>query len=196
MRRFIILAHDVPTHPEFSLDDLPGGAGRLDVLCRCVTAGLLRSHGVRTDSEVIVVIQDELVVRFDGASIRRLNPDERSTAARFREAIADAEDAIGSISVDSSPGVSVARGDFTSVLSDIDGNLVQLHEDGEPLPALEPAEPVTFLLSDHRPFDENKETRASEFGARRICLGPEALHADQAITIANNYLDTNGYRTY
>ncbi|PSP87349.1 tRNA (pseudouridine(54)-N(1))-methyltransferase TrmY, partial [Halobacteriales archaeon QH_8_68_33] len=34
MRQFIVVGHDAPTTPEFPLDDLAGGAGRLDVLCR------------------------------------------------------------------------------------------------------------------------------------------------------------------
>jgi tRNA (pseudouridine54-N1)-methyltransferase len=50
MRQFVVVGHDAPTTDDFSLDDLPG-AGRLDVLCRCITAALLLSHGIRDGVE-------------------------------------------------------------------------------------------------------------------------------------------------
>ncbi len=49
MRQFVIIGHDAPTTPEFSLDDLAGAAGRLDVLCRCVTSAFLLRHAIRED---------------------------------------------------------------------------------------------------------------------------------------------------
>ena len=37
-RNFLIIAHRARTAPDWKLDDLCGGGGRLDVLGRCVTA--------------------------------------------------------------------------------------------------------------------------------------------------------------
>lgn len=196
MRRFVVIAHDVPPSPDFSLDDLPGSAGRLDVLCRCVADGLLTSHGVRSDAEVVVVVQDELVIRFDGTSIRRLQPDERSTAARFRDALGDSRDAIGEIAVESSPGVTVRRGDLGTALAESPEPIIQLHEAGEPLPETSPTESATYVLSDHRSFDSGDETTLSEFVDRRVSVGPVAIHANHAISVVQNYLDTDGYETY
>lgn len=196
MRRFIVLAHEAPTSPDFSLDDLPGSAGRLDIIVRSVTAGLLSSHGVRSDVDVVVVVQDQLVIQFAGESIRGLHPDERSTAARFRDALRDARDAVGTIAVESSPGVTVRRGDLASVLDDPPAPIVQLHEDGDPLPDLSPTDSITYVLSDHQSFSESDETTLAEAVDRRVSVGPMAVHADHAITIAHNYIDTDGYRRY
>lgn len=196
MRRVIVLGHELPTTPDFSLDDLPGSAGRLDVLCRCVTAGLLTSHGIRSNTEVIVVVQDELVIRFAGDEVRRLQPDERSTAARFRDALDAADEAIGSIVVDVSPGVTVQRGDLETAVAGAPGRLVRLHGDGTALPETDLGEPATFVLSDHRSFTDSDDRILEAAGAESVSVGPLAIHADQAITVAHNFLDTDGYRHY
>ena len=77
MRQFVVSGHDAPTTAEFALDDLAGGAGRLDVLCRCVNAAFFLSHDLREDVRVWLVLGDEFAVRFEGSELRRLNPDER-----------------------------------------------------------------------------------------------------------------------
>ena len=85
MRQFIVLAHELSADAEINLDDLPG-AGRLDLLSRCVTSALLCSHDIRENVRVHLVV-DGYLVSFDGETIRGLSPDERSTAARIRRAL-------------------------------------------------------------------------------------------------------------
>lgn len=196
MRRFIVIGHDAPIDPEFSLSDLPGTAGRLDVLCRCVTAGLLRSHGIRPGTEVTTIHQDQLAIRFQGSDVRHLNPDERSTAARFRTALEDASDVVGAIEVESAPGIFVARRTFDDVLGSIPEPIVQLHAEGTPITELPPTDEYAFVLSDHHSFTAAEAQSLAAVVDHRVSLGPEALHADQAITVAHNYLDTAGYRSY
>ena len=196
MRQFVVCGHDAPTTPEFSLDDLAGGAGRLDLLCRCVNAGLLLSHGIREDSRVHLVLGDEYTVRFDGATARGLRPDERTTAARVRDALDAREDAIGHMPADVSPGVELYRMGLAGTLDAIDGTVVQLHEDGAPAAeASPPADPV-FVLSDHHDFTDAEADLLDDRADRRLRLGPEAIHADHAIAVAHNYLDTEGYERY
>ena len=196
MRQFVVLGHEAPTDPDFSLDDLAGGAGRLDVLCRCVTAALLRSHGVREDARVVLVLRDALTVTVDGATVRNLSPDERAVAGLLRGALEAGERAVGAQPVEASPGVSVTRGGLEAALDDAPGTLVWLHEDGAPVTDLEPAEPVTFVLSDHREFDDDERALLEARADRRVGLGPERLHADQAIVVAHHYLDTDGYAVF
>ena len=196
MRTFVILAHDAPLTPNFPLDDLPGAAGRLDVLCRCVTSGLLQSHGIRTDTKIIVILQDELILSFSGDELRNLHPDERSTAARFRDALEDARNAVGAMAVESSPGVTIRRGGVADVLETAPTLIAQLHPDGDPIQSLGVPDPSTFILSDHHPFSQEDIHRIQPFVTNRCSLGPVAIHADHAITIAHNYLDTAGYERY
>ncbi|QLG27898.1 tRNA (pseudouridine(54)-N(1))-methyltransferase TrmY [Halorarum halophilum] len=196
MRQFVVCGHDAPTDPDFPLEDLPGAAGRLDLLARCVNAGLFLSHGIRADSRVHLVLRDEYTVRFDGASARGLHPDERSTAARVRDALSNREDAIGHMPAEVSPGVELYRMGLADTLDALEGTLVQLHEDGEPAAEREPPADPTFVLSDHSEFADREAELLADRADARLRLGPEAIHADHAIVVAHNYLDTEGYTSY
>ncbi|MDG5778450.1 tRNA (pseudouridine(54)-N(1))-methyltransferase TrmY [Haloarculaceae archaeon H-GB1-1] len=196
MRQFIVIGHDAPTTPEFPLDDLAGASGRLDVLCRCVTSAFFLSHAIREDVRVHVVLSDEYTVRFEGSDLRRLNPDERSTAALVRAALEERAEAIGHIPVETSPGVSIVRMGFEATLDAVDGTVVQLHEDGDPVVDVDPPSDPVFVLSDHNDFTPDEADLLDDAATERVRLGPNALHADHAITVAHNYLDTDGFRSY
>lgn len=198
MKQFIVLGHDAPTTPDFSLDDLAGGAGRLDVLCRCVNSAFFLSHDLRKDVRVSLVLQDELTITFEGAELRRLNPDERSTASLVRQALEVQDEAIGHMPAESTPGVSLRKRGFEPVLDEAadDGTVVQLHEDGDPVVDVEPPENPVFVLSDHHDFTDEEAGMLETAADERVKLGPELLHADHAITVAHNYLDTDGYTRY
>lgn len=200
MRQFVLVGHDVPTTPDFSLDDLAGGAGRLDALCRSITASFVTSHGIREDVCTHLVAQDELTISFDGHDLRRLNPDERSTAALVRTALEHRDEAIGALPAEPSPGVELYRRGFEKTLEAVadDGPIVQLHENGDPIVDVDTDElaTATFVLSDHCDFTDREERLLEDVVDRRLRLGPELLHADQAITIAHHYLDTGGYQRF
>jgi tRNA (pseudouridine54-N1)-methyltransferase len=196
MRQFVVVGHDVPTTAEFSLDDLAGGAGRLDVLCRCVNSAVFLSHAIREDVRLYLVLQDEVTVRVEGSELRYLNPDERNIASLLRSALEAKGDAIGHQEAESTPGIHVSTRGVEAVLDSADGTVVQLHEEGTPVADLAPPSDPVFVLSDHRDFAEEEAALLSETADARVRLGPERLHADHAITVAHNYLDTDGYSRY
>lgn len=197
MRQFVLLAHDAPTEPDFSLDDLPG-AGRLDLLARCITSAFLLSHELREDVRLWLVIRDRLTIRFEGAHLQGLNPDERSTAALVGAALERADEAVGHEPVESTPGVYVSRRTLEGTLRDCsgEGTLVRLHEEGPPVVELEPPADPVFVLSDHRSLTADEESLLADLAHESVRLGSRRLHADQAITVAHNYLDTAGYRRF
>ncbi|EMA40230.1 tRNA (pseudouridine(54)-N(1))-methyltransferase TrmY [Halobiforma nitratireducens] len=205
MRQFVLIGHEVPTEPDFSLDDLAGGAGRLDALCRSITAAFVTSHGIREDVRVHLIAQDELTITFDGSQLRRLNPDERSTAALVRTALEHRDEAIGALPAEPSPGIEVFRRGFEGTLAALEGPVVQLHEDGTPIvdvddhadggSGLLESDPV-FVLSDHRDFTADERNLLEDAVDLQLRLGPEVLHADQAVTVVHHYLDTAGYQEF
>jgi len=207
MRQFVVIGHEVPTDPDgISLSDLPG-AGRLDLLCRCVATGVFLSHGIRESVRVHLVVADELTVTFDADSLRHLHPDERNVAARVRDALDAKADAIGHMPADVSPGVELRRMGLEATLdrlldaggtagASLDPTLVQLHEGGDPLiDAAPPTDPV-FALSDHRDFTDGEAELLAGRAERRVRVGPELLHADHAVSVVHNWLDTDGYDSY
>ena len=90
-RNFIVIGHRAHTIADWKLNDICGGAGRLDVLVRCVTASLWKSHGIRKNTDVWLILNGPpkapITVHFSGKNIRYLNPDERSTAALIRNGL-------------------------------------------------------------------------------------------------------------
>lgn len=198
MRQFVVIGHEAPTSPDFPLDDLPGAAGRLDLLSRSITAAFLRSHGLREDARFRLVLGDEFTLRFEGRELQGLNPDERSTAARVRSALEQREGAIGHQAIETSPGIYLSRRGVETTLRDAAeaGTVVQLHENGTPIAERDPPADPVFVLSDHRDFTDEEQALLDELGAQRVSLGPEAIHADHAISVVHNFLDTDGYERY
>lgn len=195
MRRFIVLGHTATTDPDFSLDDLAGGAGRLDVLARCVNSAFFLSHGIREPVRVYLVLSDAVTIRLEGVELRYMNPDERNIAALIRQALEARADAIGHSEVESTPGIYVSNRGFEDVLKAAarEGAIIQLHEDGDPLWEVEPPENPAFVLSDHQDFTPEEQALLEELASRRVRVGPRALHADHVISVVHNYLDTDGY---
>ncbi|MFW6448874.1 MAG: tRNA (pseudouridine(54)-N(1))-methyltransferase TrmY [Halobacteriota archaeon] len=190
MRTFVAVAHTAPLEADFPLNDLPGGAGRLDVLCRYVTAAFLLSHGIRADVRVVVVIRDELAIEFRGDDLRHLNPDERSTAALFRRSLEVAADrVVGAYPVESTPGVAVSRRDLAAVLDDLGGTVLRLHHEGDPLEVPDVPDHPCFVLSDHRDLTPSEAALVDAAADRTVSLGPRALHGNHAIAVAHNRCD-------
>jgi tRNA (pseudouridine54-N1)-methyltransferase len=191
VRRFVVIGHKAVTSGDFKLDDLAGSAGRLDILLRCVNSTFFLSHGIRKDAEIYLVLQGEprppLTVRFSGAEIRYLNPDERSTGALVRNALLKADEG----EVRSSPGVYISRRSFAEVVADLasKSELVYLKEDGEDVREKNFAEDVTFVLSDHHDLTPEEEATVLSHAPSVIKLGPHSYHADHCIVIMNAELD-------
>jgi tRNA (pseudouridine54-N1)-methyltransferase len=188
VRHFAVVGHRAPTSPDFSLEDLPGSAGRLDILVRCVTAALHVSHGIRRDTVITLLLQGPpgppRTLRFVGSDLRGLNPDERSTAARIRNAL----EYEGRLEREVSPGLHAGA----STLAEIVRNgapLLVMDEQGKDLRGLAlPPEP-TFLLSDHEGLTLEERGMAMDARALAVSVGPKSLHADQVITLVHNELD-------
>jgi tRNA (pseudouridine54-N1)-methyltransferase len=189
MRAFIVLGHKVPLTPNFSLNDLPGSAGRLDILCRCVTAAFCLSHGIRRDVTVYLVLQNQIVLRFEGARLKHLNPDERSTAALIQKALKAFTERAGA-EIESTPGIFVAAGGLSEALKRVtdEGLTVYwLHERGSPIRKVQLSADAAFVLSDHLEFSPEEAKILAAFP--KLSVGPLSLHADHCIVLAHNELD-------
>lgn len=191
MKRFIVIGHKAVTAADFKLDDLAGGAGRLDVLLRCINSAFFLSHDIRRDVEVVLILQGPpgpaRTIRLVGSELRYLNPDERSTGALIRNALmkgAGPEER-------STPGIYVSSRTFQDVLALLSGGteLVYLKEDGADIRETELSKDVTFVLSDHMDLTPDEEELLLEYGPKVVRLGPISYHADHCITIVNNELD-------
>lgn len=185
MKQFIVIGHCARTDGEFSLNDMPGGAGRMDVLCRCVNSSFFLSHDLRRDTECYLVLLGEpdspKTILFRGNALRYLSPDERSAGSLIKKALAlpcDEEFR------ESTPGVFVRRGGLEQILTECSPAL--LDEGGTDIRDIEDL-PSAYLLSDHQNFSENESAETKHLP--RVSVGPAVLHADHTITVVLNEMD-------
>ncbi len=180
----MIIGHRAHTAADWKLDDLCGGAGRLDVLVRCVTTALWKSHGIRHDTNVWLILNGPpnapVTVHLSGEKIRYLNPDERSTAALIRNGLIKYKNENGL--VETSPGITMERIGLEQVLKKLP-NPVLLSENGND--EIENAN--TFILGDDKdPTDEEMQILAD---LPRINLGKDSLLSSACITLIHHLLD-------
>ncbi len=142
MPTFVIVGHKATTSPNFSLEDIPGTSGRLDILCRAVTAAFVVSHGIRKDACVYLVLlggEAPKTIFLHGESLRHLNPDERTTAALLKKALAIPATERWAMSTS---GITVRLGGLPELLEDLkEADLVYLKEDGPDIKRWSPSSP-------------------------------------------------------
>jgi len=191
MTAFAIVGHLARTDGSFSLNDLPGSGGRMDILCRCVNAALFLSHDLRRDAECYLVLlgapSGPKTIRFSGAAVRSLSPDERSAAALIKKVI---DIPCGSEFREGADGVSIRKGGLERLLAGLPFGV--LDENGEDIRKA-PELPGAFLLSDHQNFTVGENDLIRD--CPKYSVGPKCLHADHAITVVQNELDrrTSGW---
>lgn len=195
MRSLLLLAHRVPVAGSFTLNDLAGGAGRMDEVARAVSTAFTLSNDLRRDTEMTVLFvasppPSARHIRLVGARLRHLNPDERSTAALLKNAL------VRSIpleaDVEASPGLVVGPSDPLAELAEFarKPGTLWLTEEGSPLRGSpELAEGFRAILSDPSDPTEPEAELLRSLGVERRSVGPRSLRASQVIDILHNEAD-------
>ena len=194
VRRFAIIGHRAMSKGKLPLNDLAGGAGRMDVLIRAVMSALLTSHGLRPDVEVILHLQGgpgpHRRLKFVGSELRGFHAEERSVAGLIAKVLREPLPAIGQW-VERTPGLYDGGGQLSQTLRDwSDSTLIRLDADAErlwkeesliPIQSKTNQQSIAFLLSDDQPLE-------SQDGIARS-LGTTWLQGHHAIAICHFLLD-------
>ncbi|MGI0131403.1 MAG: tRNA (pseudouridine(54)-N(1))-methyltransferase TrmY [Thermoplasmata archaeon] len=195
MRRFLLLAHRVPVSGNFTLNDLAGGAGRMDEIARAVSTAFTTSNDLRRDTELTILFVAEpppaaRKIEVVGARVRYLNPDERSTAALLKNALV--RSASYPREIESSPGLRVSPVDPDEELRAFlrRPGTVWLTESGSPWPE-DGAGPEEFgaVLSDPYDPSEHEVAVLRQSGAPTRSVGPRSLRTSQVIDLVHHRLD-------
>lgn len=190
---FILKASKAKTSKDFSLNDLPGDGGRMDIIARCINSAFFLSHDLRRDTEFIAVLEGEpnppVTLRFVGNDLRYLSPDERCTGGLIKKALENVTEK----ETESTPGIFVSKKSFSEVLNEIDCETIYLHEEGEDIQSLNTeSDKICFVLGDHMGLSQEDEELLNN--AKRVSISPMVLHADHCIIIVHNVFDRKTYK--
>jgi len=192
VRRFLVVGHRAVTSPNFSLDDLAGAAGRMDILLSAANAALLLAHGIRRDAEADLLLlgppDPPRLVRILGERVRSYQPDLRSNAALIRKALEHGS----RVERETSPGILASKASFAEALDRLGPAFVYLKEGGKDIRGTAVPADATFVLSDNQDLTPDEERAVLARDVRVVGLGPHALHTDQAIVLVQNELDRRG----
>ena len=194
VRRFAIVGHRAMSKGKLPLNDLAGGAGRMDVLIRAVMSSLLTSHGLRENVEVVLHLQGgpgpHRRLKFVGSELRGFHAEERSVAGLIAKVIREPLPAIGHW-IERTPGLYDGGGSLSHTLMEWkDSATVRLDADAErlwnenstiPIQSTPTEDSIAFLLSDDQPLDTDQGIPRS--------LGSTWLQGHHAIAICHFLLD-------
>ena len=211
MRRFAIIGHRAMSDGKLPLNDMAGGAGRMDVLVRALMAGLLTSHGIRHDTEVILHLMGgpgpSRRIKFVGSLLKGVHAEERAVGGQIGKILNVPTPARGHWT-ERSHGIFDSGGDISHTLSEwndvqivcLDAAAPRLWQGDEPLPLK--AIPhsnyegehgdftisgldIGFILSDDKPLSDEvlKENMFSR------SLGDTWLQGHMAIAVCHFLLD-------
>jgi len=193
MRGFLVIGNKAVTRP-FSLKDLAGSAGRMDILCRCVAQAMFISHGIRRDSEIYLLLLGDpdppKALRILGNEVKYMAPDERNIGGLIRKALSIKVDKDWKIST---PGIYVARKNLKDLLDELSNRydqIIYLREDGVDIrEVVSKIKNPLFVLGDHLGVREEDERLILKYADMIISLSPISLQADQCIVIVHYELD-------
>ena len=192
MRRFLVVGHRAATTPSFSLDDLAGAAGRMDILLSAANAALLLAHDIRRDAEAALLLlgppDPPRLVRILGHRVRSYQPDLRSNAALVRKALAHGS----RVEREMAPGIVASKASFEEALDRLGPTFVYLRQGGTDIRTHAVPADATFVLSDNQDLSPDEERAVLARDALIVGLGPHAVHTDQAIVLVQNELDRRG----
>ncbi|MEM5804898.1 MAG: tRNA (pseudouridine(54)-N(1))-methyltransferase TrmY [Candidatus Aenigmatarchaeota archaeon] len=192
MRTFVLYAGKARTDGNFSVEDLPSSGGRMDLVARCITSALWLSHAVRPDARIYCVLngppKPPVTVVFDGSSVRKISPDERSIALWLKKALS------GDICKDWKefrPGILVARKSFQEIIKEHEGGPVYvLHENGRSIGEVNLKEDPVFVVGDNFGIPKNDESFALRSG-EKLSIGKKSYLASSCIAVLNWFCDKN-----
>jgi tRNA (pseudouridine54-N1)-methyltransferase len=191
MRTFILFARKARSDSNFSIEDLPGSGGRMDLVARCITAALWLSHNIRDDARIYVVLNGPgnppVTVCFDGSKIQKVSTDERATAMWIKKMLEEKFDKEWHTTYN---GIMVARKSFQDIVKELkDSKFYVLHENGESIGNVKIEGDPVFILGDHLGIPDKDESFVFRYNAEKVSLGKQVYLASSCISVINWVLD-------
>lgn len=180
MRTFIIRARKAPSKT-FNTRDLVK-AGRMDLVCRCISNAMWVSDGIRRDVVVKVVLEGSKngpkVLTIKSDEIKTLNADEQNIADNINLFFRGKPVA----------GFYAERKSFEELFKEYD-NVYLMDKKGTDIREVKFKENPCFLIGDYIGMPEKTQKLLDRSDVERINLSPVMLFASHCIVLIHNELD-------
>ena len=171
------------------LNDLAGGAGRMDVLVRALLSSILTSHGIRDDVEFTMILLGgpgpSRRIKFVSNELKGIHAEERSVAGKIATVLKEPIPPRGQWR-ERSPGIYDGGGDLNMTLDEWHCPTIRLEANSPSLysgkiPNDFSIEDIGFILGDDKPLECERGTARS--------LGSNWLQGHTCISIVHFLLD-------
>lgn len=188
LRTFILHALKARTDGNFNLEDLPSSGGRMDLVARCISSALFISHAIRQDTEIVAVLngppQSPVAVRFDGASVRKIAPDERSIAIWLKKILTEGK---------LTNGIVAEKKSLQHLVKEMKGRPIYvLHEKGKPIEEVTIEKDPVFVFGDDSGIPLKDEKFILRYAKEKISLGNTPYLASTVVSVLHWLCDKNG----
>lgn len=197
MREFILLARKGLTKP-FSLKDLPG-AGRIDLVARCISSAVFISHAIRKDVIFHAVLygppEPPKTISFYAKKLRAVSPDERNIASHLNIALRKSDELKKDEILETEPGITISKKSFEQLVEEkleAGKQVIYMHPAGKDLKKFKLSTDWVALLGDHLGLPKKIEKFLKNCKVERISVGRLEYLASQVITIIHYELDRRG----
>ncbi len=193
MREFLLRALKAHTS-SFDVDNLPE-AGKMDIVCHCISNALWVAKGLRPDTIIHVNLEGPKnppkTISFYGEKLKGFAFDEKGIAKFIKFSLEKGEDLKLNESLEVFPGVVVSKRSFESIVKEKskDYQLIYLHKKGKNIREFNFKENILVIFGDYIGMPRKTEFLLDRLNAERVSLGKIEYHASQCITIVNNELD-------
>ncbi len=193
-RIFIIKASKAITSPKFSMKNIAGSSGRLDVVCRCILNAFKVNGKIRTNTTFYAVLEgppkpSKLII-VNGEKLINFPNNEIEVAKIIRDLLKIEE---GEHSI--FKGFSIMKMDFKKLIKNLKSQknleLIYLHQNGKDIRKFNfnLNKNYAFILGDHIGLDPFSEKFLDSLKIPRISLGPVIYLSSQCIVIVHEELD-------
>ena len=129
MRRFVIVGTRAMSKGKLPINDLAGGAGRMDVLIRALMASILTSHGLRENVEFTMILcggpGPTRRLKFVSNELKGIHAEERSIAGKIASVLNYPLPPRGHY-IERSPGIYDGGGDLEMTVNIMHIYLIQI----------------------------------------------------------------------
>ncbi len=193
MKEFLLYSRKGVTSSDFNIKDLPGSGGRMDLICRSIISALWLSNEMRKDTRINICLNGPpdppLSLRFDGAKLKKVSPDERNVATWLKKSL-KYNDLADDSWMETHDGIYISKLDFEGVLEKINKDrLYLLQKEGRDIREVKIQDDSNFILGDNIGLPENIVKKCEKLEAKKISLGPRNYFSSHSITLVHNEID-------